>query len=144
MARENDDVVLVTGEGSGIGRATSEYLAGHGSNVVVADLNSSKAREAAEAIGSSGGRAAAVECDVAQAGVRVNAVCPEYIETPMNMVGLGLENGSTALAAVKAKHPMNRLGRPEEIAAAVNWLLADSASFVTGHLLSVDGGFVVP
>jgi NAD(P)-dependent dehydrogenase (short-subunit alcohol dehydrogenase family) len=38
-------------------------------------------------------------------------------------------------------HPMNRLGRPEEVANAICWLLSDEASFVTGHILNVDGGF---
>ena len=42
---------------------------------------------------------------------------------------------------ISAMHPMNRLGRPEEVANAICWLLSDEASFVTGHILNVDGGF---
>ena len=44
-------------------------------------------------------------------------------------------------ASISAMHPMNRLGRPEEVANAICWLLSDEASFVTGHILNVDGGF---
>ena len=44
-------------------------------------------------------------------------------------------------ANISAMHPMNRLGRPEEIANGIAWLLSDEASFVTGHILSIDGGF---
>jgi NAD(P)-dependent dehydrogenase (short-subunit alcohol dehydrogenase family) len=74
--------------------------------------------------------------------VRVNAVCPGVIQTPMldrlgEMAG-GLVEGVTAVT------PMGRVGTPEEIAEAVIWLFSDAASFVTGHALTVDGGFVVP
>jgi NAD(P)-dependent dehydrogenase (short-subunit alcohol dehydrogenase family) len=74
--------------------------------------------------------------------VRVNAVCPGVIQTPMldrlgDMAG-GLVEGVTAVT------PMGRVGTPEEIAEAVVWLFSDASSFVTGHALTVDGGFVVP
>jgi NAD(P)-dependent dehydrogenase (short-subunit alcohol dehydrogenase family) len=45
-------------------------------------------------------------------------------------------------AAAIARHPMGRLGQPEEITEAVVWLCSDAASFVTGHTMTVDGGFV--
>jgi NAD(P)-dependent dehydrogenase (short-subunit alcohol dehydrogenase family) len=44
-------------------------------------------------------------------------------------------------ASVKAMHPMQRMGKPEEIAYGIAWLLSDEASFVTGHVLNIDGGF---
>jgi len=74
--------------------------------------------------------------------VRVNAVCPGVIQTPM----LDRLAGGAAgfVAGVSAATPMGRVGTPEEIAEAVVWLLSDAASFVTGHGLTVDGGFVVP
>ena len=76
-------------------------------------------------------------------GIRVNAVCPAFIETPMVMER-GLEVGThpELQAQVAELHPVGRMGRPEEIAAAVSFLFSDDASFVTGHPLLVDGGYV--
>jgi NAD(P)-dependent dehydrogenase (short-subunit alcohol dehydrogenase family) len=83
-------------------------------------------------------RAAAIE--YAKSGVRVNAVCPGVIDTPMvDRLSLEMPTLREALLAMK---PMGRLGRPEEIAEAILWLSSDAASFVTGHALAVDGGYV--
>lgn len=83
-------------------------------------------------------RTAAIE--YAKAGVRVNAVCPGVIDTPMvDRLSLEMPTLREALLAMK---PMGRLGRPEEIAEAILWLCSDAASFVTGHALAVDGGYV--
>lgn len=71
-------------------------------------------------------------------GVRVNAVAPGYIDTPMTEQ---LRDGSVIQAGYEALHPMGRLGRPEEIADAVVFLSSDRASFITGHILPVDGGY---
>lgn len=72
--------------------------------------------------------------------IRVNAVCPGAVDTPM------LARLATAMAGVAEgltqQKPLARVGTPEEVAAAVVWLCSDAASFVTGHALSVDGGFV--
>ncbi|WP_062217829.1 glucose 1-dehydrogenase [Streptomyces sp. NBRC 109706] len=72
-------------------------------------------------------------------GIRVNAVCPGTIDTPMvaRMTAGGELDPEAALAAI----PMGRLGRPEEIAAAVLWLASDAASYVTGVALPVDAGY---
>jgi len=83
-------------------------------------------------------RAAAIE--YAKAGVRVNAVCPGVIDTPMvDRLSLEMPTLREALLAMK---PMGRLGRPAEVAEAILWLCSDAASFVTGHALAVDGGYV--
>jgi len=74
-------------------------------------------------------------------GVRVNAVCPGTVRTPMVDVATQLPGLEEQLVAL---HPIGRIGEPEEIANAVLWLCSDDASFVLGHALAVDGGYVVP
>jgi NAD(P)-dependent dehydrogenase (short-subunit alcohol dehydrogenase family) len=79
--------------------------------------------------------------DYAGRGIRVNAVCPGFIETPMtaSIFGPGME---AALADIVHEHKLGRrMGRPEEIAAVAAFLLSDDASFITGHALPVDGGY---
>ncbi|WP_106401724.1 SDR family NAD(P)-dependent oxidoreductase [Actinocorallia populi] len=68
-------------------------------------------------------------------GIRVNAVCPGYIDTPF--LGIAPEEMRAEFAA---KSPFNRMGGPEEVAGAVRFLLSDEASFITGTHLTVDGG----
>ncbi len=77
-------------------------------------------------------------------GVRVNAVCPGFIETPMLLDrGFGaMPGGAAALDDLRARTPSRRLGRAAEVAAAVVWLCSDESSFVNGHAMPVDGGFV--
>jgi NAD(P)-dependent dehydrogenase (short-subunit alcohol dehydrogenase family) len=70
------------------------------------------------------------------AAIRVNAVSPGRIETPMM-----LASKIADMSVVAQGLPLKRLGRPEEVANAVLWLASDAASFVTGHILEVDGGF---
>ncbi len=78
--------------------------------------------------------------EYAESGIRVNAVCPGYTRTPLvqSVIDHDPEHETRAVA----RQPLGRLGRPEEIAAAVVWLSSDAASFVTGHTMLVDGGFV--
>ncbi len=71
-------------------------------------------------------------------GVRVNAIAPGYIETPMTAPARDIEGAVTYLESL---HPMGRLGQPEEIAAAAAFLASDDASFITGVVLPVDGGY---
>ena len=83
-------------------------------------------------------KAAAVE--YAQQGIRVNAINPGFIATPL-LTSAGIAEGSDLEAFIASKHAMNRLGTSEEIANAIVWLCSDEASFVTGVPLAVDGGF---
>ncbi|HEY7492479.1 MAG TPA: SDR family oxidoreductase [Candidatus Tectomicrobia bacterium] len=84
-------------------------------------------------------KAAALE--YAKAGIRVNAVCPGVIRTPM-VERLFFSRHPRAEARLTAFEPIGRLGTPEEVAAAVVWLCSDATSFITGHTLAVDGGIV--
>jgi NAD(P)-dependent dehydrogenase (short-subunit alcohol dehydrogenase family) len=79
--------------------------------------------------------------DYAAQNIRVNAVCPGYIDTPM----MGRFTGGTpeGRAKVIAEEPVGRMGKPEEIAAAVVWLCSDAAAFVVGHAMAIDGGQTV-
>lgn len=83
-------------------------------------------------------RAASLE--YARSGIRVNAVCPGAIRTPL--VDRVIRERPEMEAQLTAAEPIGRLGTPEEVAAAVMWLCADAASFVTGQALAVDGGWV--
>jgi NAD(P)-dependent dehydrogenase (short-subunit alcohol dehydrogenase family) len=103
-----------------------------------------------------GGRSAAAYCaskaavvnltramalDHAAQGIRVNCVCPGDTDTAMlreEARQLGVENGDFLREA--AERPLGRVGRPEDIAKAILYLASDEASFVTGAVLTVDGG----
>jgi NAD(P)-dependent dehydrogenase (short-subunit alcohol dehydrogenase family) len=72
-------------------------------------------------------------------GIRVNALCPGTVRTPMLRSHMG---GNEEMLEAAGRHgsPMGRLAEPEEIAAAAVWLCSEGASYVTGHALAVDGG----
>jgi NAD(P)-dependent dehydrogenase (short-subunit alcohol dehydrogenase family) len=83
----------------------------------------------------------AMALEAASSGVRVNAVVPGAIDTPMlRREAQAARDPEDQLRRFAGMHPMNRLGRPEEVAAAVMFLASDEASFVTGATLCVDGG----
>jgi NAD(P)-dependent dehydrogenase (short-subunit alcohol dehydrogenase family) len=80
--------------------------------------------------------------EYAAEGIRINAICPGMIQTPMSDQMVAAGQGE-ALKAMEKMIPMGRVGRPEEIANAVLWLSSDAASYVTGQSISVDGGFIM-
>ena len=93
-------------------------------------------------------KSAALECASLGYRIRVNSVHPGVIETPMcdeavdDLVALGAaESPEALLEAMILRHPIGRLGKPEDIARAILFLASDDASFITGTELVVDGGF---
>jgi 2-keto-3-deoxy-L-fuconate dehydrogenase len=80
----------------------------------------------------------ALAIDHVAAGVRVNAVCPGTVDSPW--VQRLVADAGESLDALGARQPMGRLGRPEEIAEAVLYLASDASAFVTGTVLTIDGG----
>lgn len=89
----------------------------------------------------------AMACDHGPEGIRVNAICPGYIDTPMLQsffTGEGSGGGGKTIdqlqKAVRDVHPMRRYGTPEDIANLVNWLASDEARYASGQLWVLDGG----
>jgi NAD(P)-dependent dehydrogenase (short-subunit alcohol dehydrogenase family) len=77
--------------------------------------------------------------EYADKGIRVNCIGPAFISTPMIA---GLENDPTTDAALIARHPMGRIGQPQEVADVVVFLCSSRASFITGAFYAVDGGYL--
>jgi NAD(P)-dependent dehydrogenase (short-subunit alcohol dehydrogenase family) len=79
--------------------------------------------------------------DYGRAGIRANAICPGFIETPMLEGVFGMPGMEEIRASITDEHKLRRLGRPEEIAAVALFLCSADASFVTGQAIAVDGGY---
>jgi NAD(P)-dependent dehydrogenase (short-subunit alcohol dehydrogenase family) len=118
-------VALVTGAASGIGRATALTFAREGAKLVVADMNVDGGQQTVHMITENGGESTFVQVDVSNA-TEVEAMISKAVET---------------YGRLDCAHN-NALGKPEEVAETVVWLCSDAASFVTGHTMTVDGGYV--
>jgi NAD(P)-dependent dehydrogenase (short-subunit alcohol dehydrogenase family) len=83
----------------------------------------------------------AMACDHGPEGIRVNAICPGYIKTPMldKFFGAGMDRGKLE-AEARRIHPMRRLGVPEDVASLALWLASDESVYASGQLWTLDGG----
>jgi NAD(P)-dependent dehydrogenase (short-subunit alcohol dehydrogenase family) len=79
--------------------------------------------------------------EYATAGIRVNAICPGFIETPL-LTKAGITEHADVKQHITDLHPMKRLGKSEEIANGFIFLAADESSFITGTSLEIDGGYL--
>lgn len=79
--------------------------------------------------------------EYATEGIRINAICPGFIETPL-LTKAGIDSDATIKQMIVDKHPMKRLGKSEEIAKGFLFLASDDSSFMTGTALEIDGGYL--
>jgi NAD(P)-dependent dehydrogenase (short-subunit alcohol dehydrogenase family) len=79
--------------------------------------------------------------ELGRKGIRANAICPGFIETPMTEFIFGMEGLPELSQGYVDEHALRRIGQPEEIAAAAAFLLSPDARFVSGIAMAVDGGY---
>jgi NAD(P)-dependent dehydrogenase (short-subunit alcohol dehydrogenase family) len=152
-------VALITGAGSGIGRATALLFAKEGAEIAVNDINLAGAQETCDAIKKMGGNGLPFKADVADEKevmamvgiinltrvmalewapyrINVNCIIPGGINTPMTKAHVA----TLTPEVIKELIPLGRMGEPEDIAKPALFLVSDDASFITGVALPVDGG----
>ncbi len=117
MMRGGGSIVLVSSAAARVGLPNHEAIAAAKAGVI--------------------GLALSAAATYARYRVRVNCVAPGLVRTPLTA---GLTGNSAMLAASTAMHPLGRIGEPEEVAAAIAWLLDPAQGWITGQVLGVDGG----
>src|SRR5205823_5160357 len=168
MSQFAGKVALVTGGNAGIGRAAAIAFAKQGAQVVVSGRRETEGNAVVAEIEASGGGAIvnnssiagligfataplyaaskhavagltkSVALEYAKQNVRVNAVAPGAIATRMFR---DFATTPETRQMLESAHPIGRIGRPGEIASTVIWFCSDGASFVTGQIVPVDGGY---
>src|SRR5438093_409135 len=147
MGRLDGKVCVITGAGSGIGRASASLFVSEGGRVVVADVDLEAAQGTVEAIGAAGKGAVlsmtkSMQVDLAPHGIRVNALLPGTILTPFveRYLKDSYADPEEGMAAIRKRQLTNDLGRPEDVAGAALYLASDESRFVMASGLVVDGG----
>jgi NAD(P)-dependent dehydrogenase (short-subunit alcohol dehydrogenase family) len=117
MARTGGSIVLMASAAATVGLPSHEAIAAAKAGVI--------------------GLARSAAATYATKGIRVNAVAPGLVDTPM---AAGITGNEMMLRASTAMHPLGRIGRPEEVASLIVWLLSEHGSWVTGQVIGIDGG----
>jgi len=117
MARTGGSIVLMASSAATVGLPSHEAIAAAKAGVI--------------------GLARSAAATYAGKGIRVNAVAPGLVDTPM---AAGITGNEMMLRASIAMHPLGRIGRPEEVASLIVWLLSEQGSWVTGQVIGIDGG----
>lgn len=143
-ADEFDEILAVNARGNFLhAREAFQVMEDGGAIVTVGSVSSVVAFETQVAYAASKGAIAQITRVLAieggRRGIRANSVLPGVIDTDI-MEGV-VENGREMLASFGAAHPIGRIGRPEEVAETIAFLASDAASFITGALVAVDGGW---
>jgi 3-oxoacyl-[acyl-carrier protein] reductase len=135
-------VAVITGGAAGIGEAIARRLSADGLAVVIADLDGNRADAGRIAYGTSKaaiiGLTRQLAIELAADNITVNSVAPGPVDTA---TARAVHTERTRQSYVRMI-PMKRFGRPEEIAAAVSFLCSEDASYITGHTIPVDGGYL--
>jgi 3alpha(or 20beta)-hydroxysteroid dehydrogenase len=134
-------VVIVTGAGSGIGAATARQLGTVGAPVVLVGRREALLARVAAQVTADGGDALCVPADLAPLGVRVNAIAPGPVDTPIHATWA--DDLEEAYRWLGSQVPLGRIGRPMEVANWITLLLSPLASFMTGAVIPLDGGQVI-
>jgi NAD(P)-dependent dehydrogenase (short-subunit alcohol dehydrogenase family) len=117
MRRDGGSIVLMSSAAARVGLPSHEAIAAAKAGVI--------------------GLARSAAASYAGKGVRVNVVAPGLVDTPL---AAGITTNPLMLKASEAMHPLGRIGRPDEVAAAITWLLTEQSAWVTGEVIGVDGG----